>query len=327
MKILIAEDDSVTRLRLRTMLEKLGHEVLEAEDGRQALEIRQRERVRVVVLDWMMPKLDGLEFCRSIRAANESPYTYIIMLTVLQGRGRYLEGMHAGADDFVTKPVGPDELAARLRVAERVLGLQADVRQLEGLLHICSYCRKIREGDGTWTNLETYIAKNTDTLLSHSVCLECFHSEVAPTLEQFEARRGNREDTSGGATGEERRVEPGPPIDLADLRRETHEADLEDLVDELLDTFVQDAPRQLQSLETAIHAGDAVATRQAAHRYRSAACTIRAGRLATLLLHVEAAAQEGAVSIVPPDLMPRVRREHEAALAQCQEALGPLHDS
>ena len=122
-------------------------------------------------------------------------------------------------------------------------------------------------------------------------------------------------------------IEPRLPIDLADLRREMREADLEDLVDELLATFVQDAPGQLETLEAAIHAADANATRQAAHRYRGAARTMRAGHLVTMLLQLETAAQEGTVSTVPPDLLARVRREHGAALAQCREALGRLYDS
>ena len=122
-------------------------------------------------------------------------------------------------------------------------------------------------------------------------------------------------------------VEPRLPLDLVDLRRDMREADLEDLVDELLATFVQDAPGQLETLEAAILAADASAVREAAHCYRSAARTMRAGRLATVLLQLETAAQEGALSTVPPDLMLRMRREHEAALAQCQEALGSLYNS
>ena len=123
----------------------------------------------------------------------------------------------------------------------------------------------------------------------------------------------------------EERVQHAPPIDLAELRREMHEAQIEGLVDELLATFVEDAPGQLEILDAAIQAADGNAVCMAAHCYRSAACTMRARRLATLLLELETAAHEGELSTVPPDLMPRVRCEHEATLAQCRQALGPVH--
>lgn len=186
MKILIADDDSVARLLLQRVLEKLGHQVLAAEDGEAAWAMYREEDVRLLILDWMMPKLDGLELCRMIRAENDARYTYIIVLTVLEGRGCYLDGMSAGADDFVNKPVGPDELAARLRVGERILGLQTEVRQLKELLPICSYCKKIRDVDNTWHELDLYIAKKTDTSFSHGVCGECLETHVEPQLQRLQ---------------------------------------------------------------------------------------------------------------------------------------------
>jgi CheY-like chemotaxis protein len=114
------------------------------------------------------------------------------MLTVLEGRGCYLEGMSAGADDFVHKPVGPDELAARLRVGERILGLQTEVRQLEELLPICSYCKKIRDDDNSWHELDRYVARKTDTSFSHGICGECLEIHVEPQLRRLQDASSSR---------------------------------------------------------------------------------------------------------------------------------------
>lgn len=173
MKILIVEDDTVSSLVLAAKLKKLGHEVLNAENGRDAWFAFLRESPRIVITDWMMPVVDGLELCRMIRSEHRVQYTYIIMLTALGGKGSYLEGMNAGADDFVTKPFDMESLKARLRVAERIIHLQAAVNQLEGLLPICSYCKKIRDENNIWQPLEYYVANRTDTSFAQTVCPTC----------------------------------------------------------------------------------------------------------------------------------------------------------
>jgi len=124
MNILIAEDDRDSRELLSWLLEKLGYTVTAAENGKQAWEAYRREKFRLVISDLLMPDVDGLELCRRIRGLKESKYTYIILLTALIGKRDYLEGMEAGADDFMTKPFDPDELKARLRVAERIIAIQ-----------------------------------------------------------------------------------------------------------------------------------------------------------------------------------------------------------
>src|SRR5215467_4315963 len=124
MKVLIAEDDRDSRELLNWLLEKLGYQVVATENGKQAWEAFRREKFRLVISDLLMPDVDGLELCRRIRAMQSSKYTYIILLTALIGKRDYLEGMEAGADDFITKPFDPDELKARLRVAERIVSIQ-----------------------------------------------------------------------------------------------------------------------------------------------------------------------------------------------------------
>src|SRR5437763_3733180 len=97
MRILIAEDDATSRLLLDATLRRLGHEVVVTRTGLEAWTAFQTEPVHLVISDWMMPDMDGLELCRRIRASGRSRYTYILLLTALSGRGRYLEGMAAGA--------------------------------------------------------------------------------------------------------------------------------------------------------------------------------------------------------------------------------------
>lgn len=123
MRILIADDDTTSRLMLGATLKGLGHVVTAVENGRQAFEAWRREQHTLLISDWMMPELDGLELCRLIRNEPAMQYTYIVLLTALAGKGRYLDGMHAGADDFISKPYDEESLAARLHVAQRILGL------------------------------------------------------------------------------------------------------------------------------------------------------------------------------------------------------------
>jgi DNA-binding response OmpR family regulator len=124
MKVLIAEDDRDSRELLAWILEKLGYQVVATTNGKEAWDAFRKGRFRLVISDVLMPEIDGLELCRRIRKHKQSKYTYIIVITALIGKKDYLEGMDAGADDFVTKPFDPDELKARLRVAERIICFQ-----------------------------------------------------------------------------------------------------------------------------------------------------------------------------------------------------------
>jgi DNA-binding response OmpR family regulator len=184
MRILIAEDEGVSRVVLSTKLKELGHEVLEAQDGSEAWSRFQEEHPRIVITDWMMPGMDGGELSTLIRKELDLPYTYIIVLTSLSGKGSYLEAMDAGADDFLTKPVDMDELTARLRVAERVLALQTEVDLMQRLLPVCMYCKRIRnkdapwEEDSSWTDLESYVAETTEVQFSHGICKECYERQM-----------------------------------------------------------------------------------------------------------------------------------------------------
>jgi two-component system cell cycle response regulator len=123
MKILIAEDQPPAALFLCRTLEKMGHEVMVASDGEQAWRLVREGEAPLLISDWMMPRLDGPDLCRRIRAVGGDRYTYIILLTSRDRREDRLTGLRAGADDFLTKPPDPDELAVRLEIAERILAV------------------------------------------------------------------------------------------------------------------------------------------------------------------------------------------------------------
>ena len=186
MKILTADDDASSRAILTSALKSFGHEVVETNDGIEAWSQYRLHNFQLIVSDWMMPELDGVEFCRRVRSEPKAKYTYIILLTSLEGKQKYLEGMEAGADDFINKPFDRDTLAARIRVAERILGLQAEVKQLEGLLPICSYCKKIKDDDNHWQNMESYISRRTEANFSHGICPDCYQKYMVPQLQQYE---------------------------------------------------------------------------------------------------------------------------------------------
>jgi DNA-binding response OmpR family regulator len=190
MRILVAEDDLLSRRLLETTLERLGHEVATAGDGNLAWARFQIEHYPVVITDWRMPGLDGLELCRRIRADPRPRYTFVVVLTSMGGKSEFLEGMRAGADDFMVKPLDPVQLEARLLVAERVLRLQTDLRTLEGLLPICSYCKRIREGSDYWQKVEAFFENRTEAKFSHSICPDCYAKHVVPELEALRKARG-----------------------------------------------------------------------------------------------------------------------------------------
>jgi len=123
MKILIAEDQPTAALFLSRTLEKLGHQVSVARDGEEAWGLLRQGDAPLLISDWMMPNLDGPDLCRRIRAVGAERYIYIILLTSRDRREDRLKGLRAGADDFLTKPPDPDELAVRLEIAERILAV------------------------------------------------------------------------------------------------------------------------------------------------------------------------------------------------------------
>lgn len=188
MKILIAEDDPVSRRLLQAALIKWGYEVVVTTNGREALAaLQQPEAPSLLLLDWLMPEMDGVEVSRAVRKNAALKSTYIILLTSRGSKEDVVQGLEAGADDYVTKPFDHDELRARVQVGSRVVQLQtafadrvreleeaiASVKTLQGLLPICSYCKKIRDDGNYWHRVESYITGHANVRFSHGICPDC----------------------------------------------------------------------------------------------------------------------------------------------------------
>jgi len=138
-KVLLVDDDPVSRLMLLPLLDKWGCDVQVAQDGASAWAALQAvECPRLVLMDWMMPGLTGLEVCKKVRARHTEPYTYIILLTARNDQQDVVEGLESGADDYLTKPCNPSQLRARIRTGERILQMQADLIQARELVRFKS---------------------------------------------------------------------------------------------------------------------------------------------------------------------------------------------
>lgn len=194
MRILIADDDRIGATILKRAAERLGLEVVVANDGEEAWRILQQageDSVSMAVLDWMMPGADGLELCRRVRADAARSHMYVMLLTARNGPADAVTAIDAGADDYLTKPFDPEELRARVQVGIRILTLQerlaervaelqdalSKVKQLSGLLPICSYCKRIRSDEDYWQQMETFVSQHSEAQFSHGICPQCF--EVA----------------------------------------------------------------------------------------------------------------------------------------------------
>jgi phosphoserine phosphatase RsbU/P len=186
MKVLAVEDDNVSRAVLCQSLIRLGYEVIEAADGEQGWEAWLREKPRVVVCDWQMPGIDGLDLCRRLRSQPSQEYIYFILLTARGDSGQNRrDAADAGVDDFMPKPINISALWMRLRVAERILKYTTQLHRLEEMLPMCSYCKKIRDDSNYWQQIESYINERTGTEISHSVCPDCYKRVVIPELEKL----------------------------------------------------------------------------------------------------------------------------------------------
>ena len=188
MLILLAEDDNVSRKLLSRLLINLGHTVIEAENGLAGWSKWLEHKCSIVISDWIMPDMTGIELCQKIRTTDQTRYTYIIMLTGMSGRDNYNKAMDAGVDDFMIKPFDRDLIYTRIRVAERILNLQQEVSTLSGLLPICSYCKKIRDDNKYWQRVESYLEKISDLKFSHGVCPDCYEKKIKPDLKRIKKK-------------------------------------------------------------------------------------------------------------------------------------------
>lgn len=148
MLILIAEDERITRSKLRRQLERMGHDVIEATDGAEAWESFQARTPPIAICDWEMPHMNGLELVQRIRAADQSGYVYIVMLTGKSEKEDVVEGIDAGADDFITKPFDRDELRARLNAGVRIVELEQNLASSnKRLRHELAVARELADAE------------------------------------------------------------------------------------------------------------------------------------------------------------------------------------
>jgi DNA-binding response OmpR family regulator len=189
MRILVAEDDVFSRTLLGATLKRLGHDPVVVADGQEAIETYRSTHFPLVISDWVMPRVDGLELCNLIREERRQNYTYIMLLTVLEGTQNLLEGLKAGADDFITKPFNEDLLVARIMVSERIVNVQNVNRAFAQLIPICSYCKKVRNDSDYWQRLDEFLLDQPDLQLSHGICPACYENTVRPELDRIRVER------------------------------------------------------------------------------------------------------------------------------------------
>jgi phosphoserine phosphatase RsbU/P len=203
--VLIAEDDRVTGEILARTLQRWSYSTTLVSDGVQAWErLRVATDPTMAILDWMMPEMDGPDVCRRVRQELPLANMYLLLVTARESRGDVVAGLDAGADDYIIKPFDPEELRARVAVGARVLGLQqklaervtelqialSNVKQLRGLLPICSYCKRIRGDDQYWQQVEGYIAQHSDAQFSHGICPTCY-ATVSAEIDEISRQRGH----------------------------------------------------------------------------------------------------------------------------------------
>ena len=203
MRILIADDDAVSRRILEAVVCEDGHEVTLAHDGQEAWTLAQASTFDMVISDWVMPEMDGLELCRRLRAQTDVPFCHVMLVTTRGASEDIVRGIMAGANDFMTKPCDRAVLRARLHAAERVVRLErtlaARVAELEAALHevatlrqllpICMYCKSIRNDEQAWADIEEYFREHAQTDFTHSICPTCYEGRILPVLDEMQRER------------------------------------------------------------------------------------------------------------------------------------------
>jgi DNA-binding response OmpR family regulator len=205
---ILVTDDAPDVLLLTTMvLEEEGYEVFKATSGGECLEIAHAQRPDIVLLDVMLPDMTGTEVCKHIKEDEDLEGTFVILVSGVRVSSDYqADGLNVGADGYIIKPITNRELIARVQAVARIkraedalrqkkreqqqliVELQealAEIRTLKGFIPICASCKKIRDDEGYWNQLEAYISKHTDAIFTHSICPQCaekYKAEIKETL-------------------------------------------------------------------------------------------------------------------------------------------------
>ena len=204
-RILIADDDTSINRLLCSLMGEWGYEVMPATNGLVAWEIMRRDDAPLLaILDWMMPGMTGVEVVRRVRTTKRPHRPYLLLLTARDKQVDILEGLRAGASDYIVKPFDYEELEARVRVGAQMIELQVElarrvkeledalqqVKRLQGLVPICSYCKKIRDDQNYWHAVERYISASSGAQFSHSICPDCYEQHARPAIEELKKQEG-----------------------------------------------------------------------------------------------------------------------------------------
>ena len=199
-KVLIVDDDVRNLFALTTALERFKINVLNAESGMEAISLLEKNKdIDIVLMDITMPQMEGIEVCRQARALTTEIPLFLILVTVRDSKQDVVAGLLSGANDYITKPFDKTELLARVKVGSQMVELQQtlterveelkealiNVKQLSGLLPICSYCKKIRDDQNYWQQVESYVGKHSDAKFSHSICPQCYEDIIKPQMVQL----------------------------------------------------------------------------------------------------------------------------------------------
>jgi DNA-binding response OmpR family regulator len=197
MNVLVAEDDVASRKLLSTILSAEKYSVTDVDNGLSAFEtLKTATEPFVALIDWEMPGMVGPEVCRRARELTNVPPIHLILLTARDSKTDVVQGLRTGANDYIVKPFDRTELLARVTIGAQMVSLQRSltqnieelkealkrVKQLSGLLPICSYCKKIRDDSNYWQQVESYVMHHSEAQFSHSICPNCYESIIKPEM-------------------------------------------------------------------------------------------------------------------------------------------------
>jgi response regulator RpfG family c-di-GMP phosphodiesterase len=206
-KVLVTDDDPEILLMSTMLLRRAGYEVLEASTGKECLDAVWVDHPDLVLLDVILPDMTGVQVCREIKTDKNLDDIFVILASGIQVTSDLqAEGLNTGADGYIIRPIPNKEFLARVQAGERIkraedalreTGIQqqaliteleaalADIKTLKGCIPICASCKKIRDDEGYWNQLESYISKHTDAIFTHGICPTCLEKARTEMKEFF----------------------------------------------------------------------------------------------------------------------------------------------
>ncbi len=194
-KVLVTDDDPTILELNSSLLKKAGYEVLQATTGQECLEVVRTHHPDLIVLDVMLPDVNGTDICRKVKSDPELQGPFVILVSGVQiSSNEQAQGLSAGADGYLVKPVSKKEFIARVQAMERIKRAEdalretkkeqeatiqelrkalEEIKTLRGLIPICAWCKRIRDDKGYWDELEVYLSKHSEATFSHGLCPRC----------------------------------------------------------------------------------------------------------------------------------------------------------